>query len=92
MEKYLKACLAKHEKRIPKTHSLEELCERVVVYYPALQGHRSALEVLGLYYVPTRYPSALPGSLPEGLPDEQDARQALDDADAISRLLRPLLT
>lgn len=90
-EKLLKACLAKHEARIPKTHSLDELYELVLPYDSALQEHRPALEALGRYYLPTRYPDALPGSLPEGLPNEDDAKQAIADAEALSHFIRPLL-
>lgn len=90
-EKLLKACLAKHEARIPKTHSLDELYELVLPYYSALQEHRSALETLGRYYIPTRYPDALPGSLPEGLPIERDAQEAIADVEGLSAFIRPLL-
>lgn len=90
-EKLLKACLAKHQERIRKTHSLTELYELVVPFVPDLRDSRSVLEKLDYYYVPTRYPDALPGSLPEGLPVEADARQAIADTEALFELIRPLL-
>lgn len=92
VEKFLKACLVKQQARVRKTHSLVELYELVVPFTPDLRDSRSMLEKLDQYYVPTRYPDALPGSLPEGLPNEDDAKRAIEDAEALSHLLRPLLT
>lgn len=91
VEKFLKACLVKQEAHVRKTHSLVELYELVVPFTPDLRDSRSILEKLDQYYAPTRYPDALPGSLPEGLPNEDDAKQAVADAQDFSRLVRPFI-
>lgn len=90
-EKLLKAMLVARGELPPKTHALRELYLRVVKHVPEVEEHFPAFKRFDRYYIPTRYPDALPGSLPEGLPDEDDAKQAIADAEALSHLIRPLL-
>jgi HEPN domain-containing protein len=46
------------------------------------------IQLLDRYYIPTRYPDAIPGQLPDRLPNEADAREALDTARAVLRLVQ----
>ncbi|MBI3343045.1 HEPN domain-containing protein [Candidatus Gottesmanbacteria bacterium] len=91
VEKLLKALLVARGTVPPKTHSLRELYPVASRHVHGIEAHFSALKMLERYYAPTRYPDALPGSLPEGLPNEDDARQAIADAEALFELIRPLL-
>ena len=46
---------------------------------------------MDLFYIPTRYPDAFPGSLPDGLPDINEAKDALDLAGEVLKLVEDAL-
>lgn len=48
-------------------------------------------KVLKALYIPTRYPDALPGSLADSLPNEHDADEALETAEAVYQLVTGML-
>lgn len=79
-EKYLKAILVFKGKTFPKTHDLLELCrlcEQVGVIIPVPIDD---LDVLSDHAVQTRYPATAPTT--------QDAREALETAQAVRKFAR----
>ncbi|MDI9570608.1 MAG: HEPN domain-containing protein [Pseudomonadota bacterium] len=80
IEKCLKAELANMNQKPPRTHSIVDL---LGLLPPGRVGDLGEeLELIDIYYIPTRYPDALPGSLPDGLPDKDEAMQAISVARA----------
>jgi HEPN domain-containing protein len=75
VEKCLKALLANSGVLPPRTHSIQELLNRLSPL--ALSLDVESLGELDDYYIPTRYPDALPGSLPDGLPSSDDAARVM---------------
>jgi len=74
-EKCLKAMVAQSGLAPPRTHSIQELVNRLPP--TTLTCDADDLAELDDYYIPTRYPDALPGMLPDGLPTEGDANRAV---------------
>lgn len=87
-EKALKAYFVSLGQTPPKTHTLQELAERMNVTFPLIVPFRHHLMVLDRYYIPTRYPDALPGSLPEGLPTRDQAEEAVSIARQLVGLIQ----
>jgi len=81
VEKCLKGLLAGSDALPPKTHSIQELLNRLPL--PVLSLAEEELVELDDYYITTRYPDAVPGSLPEGLPSGRDAARAIALADRV---------
>ncbi|TRZ77780.1 HEPN domain-containing protein [bacterium] len=59
-EKCLKALLAFHDKRIPKTHDLIVLASLIEPIVVEIKDFKTHLEFLGRYYIETRYPGGFP--------------------------------
>lgn len=57
-EKSIKAFLAFHKVRFPKTHSIEELLKLVVKVDPDLASRLSSAAILTEYVIKYRYPSS----------------------------------
>ena len=83
IEKLLKSILVQHGKQVPKTHRLVDLLEEVLRKGNRWESLRDRCAILDQYYIPSRYPDAVIGSKPTGLPSLQDAREALEIAEAI---------
>lgn len=84
IEKTLKALLLQHNQPCPKIHDLNELYHRCVdANILVVLSFKQEIEMLSLFYLPTRYPDALVGSLPDRLPTDKDATAALDAAKKI---------
>ena len=84
----LKAQLAARERRIPRTHTVEDLLDLMdQATKEALADQEGGMHNLDRYYVPTRYPDAMPGALPEGPPDKPEATDALAVATAVMAIL-----
>lgn len=90
-EKLLKAFINYQEKPIPKTHSLLELYDLILVIISGIKQFHAMLNNLDKYYMPTRYPDALPGSLPEGLPSKDHAQQAVKDVEKLYNFISKLV-
>ncbi len=91
IEKCLKAILRRHQKSVPKTHSLAKLSHEV----RTLEGEDSVSDdilFVDQFYSPTRYPDTLPGSLPEGLPTKDDAKKALHVAEEVCLKTSKIIT
>lgn len=82
IEKTLKALLVAQDILYPKSHDLLGLY-RLIGKPSWLKEYETDLVQINLYYVPIRYPDALPGSLPDRQPGQDDAKRALDVAEAI---------
>lgn len=89
VEKVLKGLLVHHNQYCPKVHDLDELYKRCVEsgIFKVIP-FRKEIGMLGMFYLPTRYPDALVGSLPDRSPTRKDAQTALDAASAIYIQLR----
>ena len=86
-EKAVKAFLYASGERLVLGHSVAELVmeagekdERFV----ALRAQGAALD---RFYIPTRYPNGLPGGIPAESYTEEDARQAVEKAEAVLGLV-----
>jgi HEPN domain-containing protein len=93
IEKTLKALLLHNGQPCPKVHDLNELYARckdanILVVLP----FKNEIAMLGLFYLPTRYPDALVGSLPDRLPTDKDAKLALETAEKVHAQLIKGLT
>jgi HEPN domain-containing protein len=93
-EKLLKACLLSKGQTAPKLHDLNELLEKCLdADQIFLLQFKEQLGILGLFYLPTRYPDAVLGSLPDRLPHKKDATEALAIAESLyKRVLTELET
>ncbi|MBI4774969.1 MAG: HEPN domain-containing protein [Deltaproteobacteria bacterium] len=80
VEKCIKGLIANIGKTPPRTHSIVDLLGLLPTGY--LSHLQDDLAQLDIFYIPTRYPDALPGSLTDGLPGEEDARDAIEAAQA----------
>jgi len=87
VEKLLKAFLEAVGERVPKMHSLAELCVRCQTRDAAFATLHDDCFLLDRFYIPTRYPSAVVGSLAGGMPDENDANEALLTARTVRRFV-----
>lgn len=88
VEKLLKGLLSSLKKKVIRTHSLPEILNMVVEFFPELKEVEDGCMRLDRYYIPTRYPDALPGSLPDGMPNKKDAQDAMEIMDKVNRLAR----
>lgn len=89
VEKILKALLLFHKQPCPKIHDLRELYKKCLkTNILEVTPFQKEIEMLSLFYLPTRYPDALVGSLPDRLPTDKDAKLALDAAKEIYSQLR----
>ncbi|GAB6056900.1 hypothetical protein JCM31598_43400 [Desulfonatronum parangueonense] len=68
--------------KVPRTHSIVDLLRALPsdCSNKLIGNLRETLELMDIYYIPTRYPEALPGSLAEGLPEREDAITAITTA------------
>ena len=82
-EKAVKAYLYSTGERIVLGHSVAELIEKAAEKNQAFGKHGAGAARLDRFYIPTRYPNGLPGGIPADTYAEEDARQALDAAEAI---------
>jgi len=87
-EKALKAIAYALGDRVVLGHSLVELLERLGDRVPALADLRERAGVLDQYYVATRYPNGLPGGVPFEAFTSEQARRAVDDAEAFVEVAR----
>lgn len=82
-EKALKGLLVERVGAYPKSHSLEQL----LLYDAAVQADlthvRESCRRLDRFYGISRYPDALPGTVSGGEPENDEAREALEDARVI---------
>ena len=90
-EKCLKAVLLGNEQEIPKVHDLLFLIKKAQVYEPGLAQFTEGCRFLNQFYITTRYPDALPGNAAASLPTEEDARQAIEHAEAILNFTRSII-
>ncbi len=81
-EKALQGVLLGLGLAVPRTHSVEELYDRLPEQHEALGSRNEAMR-LDRYYVQTRYPDSLPGSVPSKHFTSEDAAQALPIASRI---------
>lgn len=58
---------------------------------PAFHNLATAANQLDRFYIPTRYPNGLPGGIPAETYTEADAKQAIELAGEIMRLVKSLL-
>lgn len=86
VEKAMKAYLVWKKQTPPKTHGLLALHRLMGVKW--MDTYLPALKRLSEFYLPTRYPDAIAGTLPDGLPDRDDAKQALQWAEAVVQAVR----
>lgn len=83
-EKALKAVC--ESLRVPQTgHNLNLLVQVVAEHRAVPESVRSGCARLNRYYVPTRYPNAFDRGVPAEQFFEEDARQALQDAEEVLR-------
>lgn len=84
VEKCLKGLLAGMGHKIPRTHSIVDLLRVLQNIHrdECIDDLREAMELMDIYYIPTRYPEALPGSLADGMPEREDALTAITTARA----------
>ena len=66
-------------------HSVTVLVDCYAGKAPELADLRGSASVLDLYYVPSRYPNGLPGGVPFRSFTEQQAREAVESAEAFVR-------
>lgn len=93
VENILKVLLIGNKQPCPKIHDLEELYKKCIkANILELLPFKKEIELLSLFYLPTRYPDALVGSLPDRLPTGKDAEMALEAANKIYNQLRKGLT
>lgn len=71
-------------------HNLNLLIQAVEAYTPVPEHLRSACARLNRYYIPTRCPDAFDRGAPAEQFFEEDARQALDDAEEVIRFAREI--
>lgn len=92
-EKGLKALTYLQGARYVRGHSIRELLEGILEWYPQLEQHREIANRLDQYYITPRYPNALPGVAlaPFQVFSQGQAQEALDGADGILREVRQLL-
>jgi HEPN domain-containing protein len=81
-EKALKA-VCDHFRTPQFGHNLNLLLQAVETHTVACETLRMACARLNRYYIPTRYPDAFPQGAPADQFFEEDARQALTDAEAV---------
>jgi HEPN domain-containing protein len=84
VEKCLKGLLAGLGQKTPRTHSIVDLLRILqnIQQTECIDDLRESMELMDIYYIPTRYPEALPGSLAEGMPELDDALTAISTARA----------
>jgi len=84
VEKCLKGLLAGLGQKTPRTHSIVDLLRILqnIQQTKCIDDLRESMELMDIYYIPTRYPEALPGSLAEGMPELDDALTAISTARA----------
>jgi HEPN domain-containing protein len=90
-EKALKAFLAKHLKRIPHIHELDEIHKRCSQIDSSFQSILQHCLDLTIFFNPVRYPDAEPGILPEGFPTREQAEAALNKAKEVIDFVRQRL-
>ena len=76
-EKYLKAILTLHGEEPPYTHDLGELLDRIEEHEEDFGAFRPAAEGLSPFAITVRYPN------PENVPSEREARELIEQVDAI---------
>jgi HEPN domain-containing protein len=82
-EKAVKSFLYGAGERMVLGHSVAELVRRAEEHEPSFSDLRTSASALDRFYIPTRYPNGLPGGIPAESFAEQDARQAIDMAQAV---------
>ncbi len=84
VEKCLKGLLAGLGQKTPRTHSIVDLLRILqnIQQAECIDDLRESMELMDIYYIPTRYPEALPGSLAEVMPELDDALTAITTARA----------
>ena len=83
-EKLLKGSL--HPEKRPRSHKITDLV-RLTESLDLDENLMHKLLLLDRFYIPSRYPDALPGSLEDGMPSETDAKESLETAEELSRVL-----
>jgi HEPN domain-containing protein len=81
-EKALKAAL-EHFRDGRAGHNLNDLRQAVEAHIAVPAAVQDACARLNRYYIPTRYPDAFPSGIPVAQFFENDARQALADAEEV---------
>lgn len=89
-EKAVKAFLYGTGERIVLGHSVAELVARAAERNPGFESLRASASALDRFYIPTRYPNGLPGGIPAEAYTDQDARQALEMAEAVLAFVETL--
>ncbi len=82
VEKCLKGLLAGLGQKIPRIHSIVDLLRLLpeARQRECIGDLQESLEMMDIYYIPTRYPEALPGSLADGPAEREDALAAIATA------------
>lgn len=86
VEKLLKALLTHHQIEFAKTHAIDYLMDLCVAAEPRTERFREAATKLSDFAVEPRYP------FPRRDPDPDEAREAIQVAEEIRRLVRAILT
>jgi HEPN domain-containing protein len=87
IEKSLKAYLLAKANTYPRVHKLVDLLAECEALDSTFAAYRADCIVVEQYYIPTRYPDGVPGGLSGGMPGEIEAREALNAADEVLRLV-----
>jgi len=83
-EKLLKGSLPQENR--PRSHKITDLV-RLTEFLNFDEPLMQKLRLLDRFYIPSRYPDALPGSLEDGMPSESDAKESLETAEELSKVL-----
>lgn len=86
VEKALKGYIESKKKHIPRTHKLIDILA-VIKENIFTEDLKEQVILLDRFYIPTRYPDTLPGSLPNGLPIANDAKESLDTATSVLKVI-----
>jgi HEPN domain-containing protein len=87
-EKALKALAERLTRALPTGHNLNDLLSDIEAYQPVSATVRDASRRLNRLYIPTRYPDAFPSGVPAHQYAEDDADQAIADAEEVIDFVR----
>ena len=91
VEKSLKALLENLNKRIPRTHDLENLYGIILQEGVELELNEDILAQINDVYIDSRYPGDA-GLIPNGIPSTQKAKEFFEEASNIYKAVIQIIT